>query len=81
MLDASQKFSNSTPDPEQLRRLLKGPEGQALLRLLQADGGAGLRAASTALRQGNVEGVKAALSPLLEGREAERLTRSLEGKL
>ncbi len=81
MLEASQKFSNSSPDPAQIQALLAGPEGQALLRLLQADGGAGLQAATAALRRGDTEGVKQALSPLLEGTEAEALTRNLEGKL
>ena len=70
-----------TPSPEQLRTLLTSPEGQALLRLLQADGGAGLRTAAEAMRAGNLEGVKSALSPLLAGTEAETLTRSLEEKL
>lgn len=81
MLDRSQKFSNSAPDPAQLRRLLSGPEGQALLRLLQADGGAGLRAAAEAMREGNPDGVREALGPLLAGTEAEALTRKLEAEL
>ena len=92
MVDTSQKISNSQtaaptpagvpePDAEQLRQILNSAEGQSLLRLLQADGGAGLRTASTALRQGNLEGVKAALSPLLAGTEAETLARRLEGRL
>ena len=71
----------AAPDPEQLKQLLASPEGQSLLRLLRADGGAGLRAAAQAMEAGNVEGVKAALSPLLAGTEAEALTRSLEAKL
>lgn len=69
------------PDPEQMKKLLSGPEGQALLRLLQADGGAGLRAAAEAMKRGNVEGVKEALTPLLAGTEAEELTRRMEEKL
>ena len=81
MLGPSQKFSNSSPSPEELRRILASAEGRALLRLLQADGGAGLKAAAEAMRQGNVEGVKSALTPLLAGTEAERLTRSLEERL
>lgn len=95
MLGASQKISNSSsgpsperseggvprPDAEQLRRLLSSPEGQSLLRLLRADGGLGLRAAAEAMRQGNAEGVREALSPLLAGTEAEELTRRLEAKL
>lgn len=81
MLGASQNISNSSPDPEQIRRWLSGAEGQALLRILQADGGAGLRAASEALRGGDTEGAKAALTPLLAGTEAEALTRKLEEAL
>lgn len=81
MVGASQKKSNSAPDPEAVRRLLSSPEGQALLRVLQADGGAGLQAAVQAMKKGNVEQVKAALSPLLEGTEAEKLTNQLEERL
>ena len=81
MLGASQKISNSSPDPERIRQWLSSAEGQALLRILQADGGAGLRAASEALRGGDAEGAKAALTPLLAGTEAEALTRKLEEAL
>ena len=81
MVGASQKISNSGPDPEQLKVLLTSPQGKALLRILQADGGAGLRAAAEALKKGDQAGVRAALSPLLAGTEAERLTRELEGTL
>lgn len=79
--DPDRTAGGPRPDPEQLKRLLAGPEGQSLLRLLQADGGDALRAAAEALRRGSTEGVKAALTPLLAGTEAEALTRSLEAKL
>ena len=79
--DPDRTAGGPRPDPEQLKRLLAGPEGQSLLRLLQADGGEALRAAAEALRRGSTEGVKAALTPLLAGTEAEALTRSLEAKL
>ena len=81
MVGPSQKISNSSPDHEQLRRLLSSPEGQSLIRLLQRDGGAGLRQAAAALQAGKTEEAKAALAPLLAGTEAEALTRSLERKL
>ena len=81
MVDLSQNFSEFSPNPEQLRSVLSSPEGQALIRLLQADGGAGLRQAAAALRSGDEAGVKAALEPLLAGTEAEALAQSLEGKL
>ena len=81
MLGRSQKISNSSPSPEQVRKLLTGPEGQALIQLLQADGGAGIRAASAAIQSGDMEGAKAALSPLLAGTDAENLTKKLEEQL
>ena len=81
MVDQSQKISKSSTDLAQLRGLFMSQEGQALIRLLQADGGAGLRQAAAALQSGDEAGVRAALTPLLAGTEAEALTRSLEGKL
>lgn len=69
------------PDSAQIKQLLTGPEGRALLQILQADGGAGLQAAAEAMQAGNLEGAKAALSPLLAGTEAEALTQRLERKL
>lgn len=81
MVGSSQKISNSAPDPEQLEKLLTSQEGQALLRLLQADGGAGLQKAASALRRGDAEAAKAALSPLLAGTQGEALTKALEDKL
>ena len=80
MVDTSQKISNS-PDAERMKALLNSSEGQALLRILQADGGAGLRAASEALRKGDQAGMQVALAPLLKGTEAEQLTKLLEKKL
>ena len=58
------------PDPEQLRRLLTSPEGQALIRLLQADGGAGLKKAASALKVGNTEEAKEALESSLRGNQS-----------
>ena len=87
MLGRSQKISNSSPgrsspaDPDQIKKLLASPEGQALIQLLQADGGAGIRAASAAIQSGDMEGAKAALSPLLAGTGAETLTQKLEEQL
>lgn len=81
MVGSSQKISNSTPDPEQIRSLLTSQEGQALIRLLQADGGTGLRQAANALRRGDAEAAKAALSPLLAGTQGEALTKALEEQL
>lgn len=78
---AEQAAGASRPDPEQVKRLLSGAEGQALMKLLQADGGAGLRAASAAIQSGDMAGAQAALSPLLAGTDAEELAKRMEEQL
>ena len=75
------KNSNILPDAAQLRKLLTSPEGVALVRLLQQDGGAGLRAAAESLRRGDAEGAKAALSPLLQGTDGEQLASRIGEQL
>ncbi|MBQ1372454.1 MAG: hypothetical protein IIY70_05930 [Oscillospiraceae bacterium] len=81
MVGPSQKISNSAPDPEQIKRLLTSPEGQALIRLLQSDGGAGLQQAASAIRRGDTEQAKAVLEPLLAGTQGEALSKKLEEQL
>lgn len=81
MVGPSQKISNSFPDPAQVKRLLESPEGQTLLRLLQSDGGSGLRQAAESLRRGDAQGAQAALSPLLAGTQGEMLAQRLEEQL
>ena len=66
---------------EQISRILTSPEGQALIRMLQRDGGKGLREASESLRRGDASGARAALSPLLETPESVRLADQLQKKL
>ena len=78
---ADQTAGASRPDPEQVKCMLSGAEGKALLQILQADGGAGIRAASAALQSGDMEAAKAALTPLLAGTDAEELTKRIEAKL
>lgn len=77
----NQAAAGMQANPEQIRQVLTSPEGQALLRLLQSDGGAGIRAASAALQGGDMEAAKAALTPLLEGTDAEDLTQRIEAQL
>ena len=81
MVGSSQKICNSAPDPEQVRKLLTSQEGQALIRLLQADGGTGLQQAASALRRGDTEAAKTVLSSLLAGTQGEALTKALEEQL
>ena len=61
-------------DPVQL---LKSPEGQKLLQLMQKDGGAALRKAAAAAKNGDHAAVKASLEPLLQGTDAQSLAEKL----
>ena len=81
MVGPSQKISNSAPDPEQIKRLLASPEGQALIQLLQSDGGAGVQLAVNAIRRGDTKQAKAVLEPLLAGTQGEALAKKLEDQL
>ena len=81
MEEEFQDFSKIPLRKEQISRILTSPEGQALIRLLQQDGGKGLRQASESLRRGDASGVQAALSPLLENPESARLADQLREKL
>ena len=75
------KNSNIPLSPAQIRKLLSSPEGAALIRLLQKDGGKGIQTAAASLRRGDPEGAKAALAPLLEGTDGEALADRLGGSL
>ena len=81
MLRENPNFSEIPGGAEQVKKLLGSPEGQALIRLLQADGGAGLRSAVKALQAGDTEAAKQALSPLLAGTDGERLAEKLRERL
>ena len=84
MVGENQRFSinsNLQLDPGQIKKILTSPEGAALVRLLQRDGGAGLKAAADSLRRGDTEAAKAALSPLLQGTDGEDLASRLGEQL
>ncbi|MBQ9374549.1 MAG: hypothetical protein IJU06_07095 [Oscillospiraceae bacterium] len=79
MMDGEKRiFSDS--DQAKVRRLLQSQDGAALIRLLQKDGGKGLARAAEALRRGDTDAAKLALSPLLGG-EAGRLIERLGEQL
>ena len=77
----NQNFSQIPLNQEQLRQIMTSPEGQALIRLLQRDGGKGLQAAAQSLQRGDTEAAKAALSPLLEQTDGANLAQRLREKL
>lgn len=59
--------------PEELRRVLTSPEGQKLLTLLRADGGEALKQAAKSVKQGDYDGAKTVLEPMLQNPEAQAL--------
>ena len=65
-------------DQKNLQKLLASPEGKQLLRLLSQDGGAALKRAGTAVKQGDQAGAQAIMAPLLENPEVRSLLASLE---
>lgn len=74
-------FSQIPISKDKIRQVFTSPEGQALIRLLQQDGGKGLRAAADSLRRGDAEGAKEALSPLLQNTNGADLAEQLGKKL
>lgn len=81
MVGENENFSKIPLSPEQVKQILNSPEGLALVRLLQRDGGKGLRSAAKALRSGDADGAKRALSPLLENTDGQDLADRLQKKL
>ena len=81
MVGENANFSEISLKPEQLRQIMASPEGQALIRLLQRDGGAGLQAAAKAIQTGDPGAARQALAPLLAGTEGEALAERLQKKL
>lgn len=79
MMDG-EKRNISDSDQAKVRQLLQSRDGAALIRLLQKDGGKGLARAAEALRRGDADAARLALSPLLDG-EAGRLLDRLGEQL
>lgn len=81
MVGENENFSMIPLDPEQIKQVLASPEGRALVQLLQRDGGKGIRSAAKAFRDGDADGAKRAISPLLQGTGGEDLAERLQKKL
>ena len=77
----NQNFSKNRLTQAQLSQLLGSEEGQALVRMLTRDGGAGIRAAADALQRGDSELARQILSPLLQNGKARNLAEQLGKKL
>jgi len=81
MVGENQKNSGSPVSARQLQTLLSSPEGKTLMQLLKKDGGKLMQEAASALRQGDAETAKTALSKLLSEDEAKALGDGLRRQL
>ncbi|MBP3412988.1 MAG: hypothetical protein J6K89_06970 [Oscillospiraceae bacterium] len=63
---------------QEMQKLMSSAEGKQLLSILSQGGG--LQAAMTAFRRGDMNGVKEALQPALQTKEAEELLQKINEK-
>ena len=63
-----------------VRKVLGSKEGQALLRLLNKDGGAALKQAADALKAGDTAKAQALVKPIMQTPEAAALVEKLNQK-
>lgn len=81
MVGENENFSKISLNPGQIKQILSSPEGLALIQLLQRDGGKGIRSAAKAIREGDTDGARQALSPLLQNTDGAALADQLQQKL
>ena len=60
--------------------MLRSKEGQALLQLLNRDGGAALRQAASAVQSGDYEAAKKIMEPVMQTPEAAELVDRINRK-
>jgi len=63
-----------------IKKVLGSPEGQALLQMLNKDGGTMLRQAAAAVRSGDMEKAKRLVQPVMESRDAAALIEKINKK-
>lgn len=63
-----------------IKKVLGSPEGQALLQMLNKDGGTMLRQAAAAVRSGDMEKAKRLVQPVMESRDAAALIEKINQK-
>ena len=63
-----------------IKKVLGTKEGQALLQILNRDGGKALRQAASALKAGNAEKAHEIVKPLMESPDAAALIRKINQK-
>jgi len=67
-------------DEKDISRVLGTTEGQQILNLLNRDGGKALRSAVEAYQNGDIEGAKRTLSPIVNTREINDWVNKLNKK-
>lgn len=64
----------------EIKKVLATAEGQALLRMLNKDGGALLRQAADAVKSGNLQKAQELVRPVMESTDAQTLIRKINQK-
>ena len=64
----------------EIKKVLGTAEGQALLRLLNRDGGAMLRQAAEAVKTGNLQKAQELVRPVMESPDAAKLIAKINKK-
>ena len=77
-------MENKAPFPSftesDIKKVLGSPEGQALLRLLNRDGGNMLKQAAAAVKAGDMEKAKRIVQPVMDSRDAADLIEKINKK-
>lgn len=75
-----QKSSLPSFTETDIKKVLGTPEGQALLKLLQKDGGNALRQAARALQNGDTKTAQDLVRPIMESQDAAKLIDKINRK-
>ena len=75
---AEYKFSDHTFSDADVKKLLQTREGMQLLQLLNRDGGATLKEAAAALKNGDTARFQSVLTPVIQTKEAQSLLQKLD---
>lgn len=66
---------------QDFQKIISSPEGQQLIKMLSADGGAAMRDAGAALKNGDQAKAQETIAPLLKSPQAQQLMKALEKAL
>lgn len=77
-MDAKNQFPSFTE--ADVKKVLGTPEGQALLKLLNKDGGNALRQAAKAVKNGDMKAAQDWVRPIMESQDAAKLIEKINKK-